>query len=241
MPVNEPSVVMEDADWLVVEKPALMLTHPTRPDGPPTLLDWLRARFPGRAVACVNRLDRETSGLVLAATHAASASELGKLAMARAIRKTYLALVTGEAPEELEIDAPLDRIGKHRACDIYVKQGVWEGGYPARTHARLLERRRIDGQWVSMLECRTEGGRLHQIRVHLNHVGLPLLGDKLYGPDDRWYLRMIAEGWTPEMARALRLPRQALHATRLEFEWHERKVIAASPLPEDLWEFWTAK
>jgi len=91
----EPALITENADFFVVAKPPHLLSHPTRPDGKPTLLGWLQERFPGEFIALVNRLDRETSGTILVARSPEAASKLGTLTMQRGIHKYYLALVSG--------------------------------------------------------------------------------------------------------------------------------------------------
>jgi 23S rRNA pseudouridine1911/1915/1917 synthase len=231
-------VVREHPDWLALSKPPGLLVHPTRPDGTVTLLDQIRERHPGEPVSVVNRLDRDTSGLVLASRNPAAASVLGKMMMRREISKGYLALVLGVPPDSGEIDAPLDRLIKHGPSDIYVKQGVVPRGYPCRTRFRRLATRAHPGGAVSLVEAEPETGRLHQIRVHLSHIGHPVVGDKLYGPDDRCYLRFIETGWTPELEAVLWLPRHALHAARLGFNWNGERMEAESGLPEDLQNFW---
>jgi 23S rRNA pseudouridine1911/1915/1917 synthase len=238
-PSAEPVIVSERADWLVVNKPAHLLVHPTRPDGQFTLLEWIKRRFAGEFAAIVNRLDRETSGLVLVARSPAAASRLGKLTMRREIRKTYRAIVSGHAPARGVIDAPLDRVSKRAPAVVHIRQGVTVGGYPAVTHyQRLAVKTAADGGRFSLLELALETGRLHQIRVHLAHLGHPVVGDKIYGPDECCYLRFIEHGWTPDLAALLLLPRHALHAATLTFTWDDEPVTVSVPWPEDLREFW---
>lgn len=228
------ALVAEHADFLVVNKPAGQLVHPTRPGGPRTLLDEVRDALPGERPALVNRLDRETSGLVLVARHAEAASELGRMMQGRQIEKTYLALVWGECRQERgTIEAPLDRLGRHGPARIYIKQGVVAGGYPARTDYAI--ERRLPGH--TLLRARPTTGRLHQIRVHLASIGHPVVGDKIYGPDEGLYLKFIEEGWTPELEKALRLPRHALHASGLALQWHGKSMIAETRLPQDIASF----
>jgi 23S rRNA pseudouridine1911/1915/1917 synthase len=231
-------VVRETGDWLVVDKPPHRLSHPTRPDGERTLWHDLHDAYREQPLALVNRLDRDTSGLVLVARHREAAGRLGKLVMGRAVQKTYRVLVRGIPPEEGVIDAPLGRLCRHGPCEIGVLQGVVPGGYPAQTRYRRLETRFHGGEPVSLLEAEPVTGRLHQIRAHLRHAGFPVVGDKLYGPDPRWYLEMIRAGWTEEMARALWIRRQALHACRLRWIWNGEAVDVASEWPPDLQRFW---
>ena len=239
LPIYEPEIVREHADWLVVNKPAHLLIHPTRPDGQFTLLEWIKNRYPGAFIAIINRLDRETSGLVLAARSSLAASQLGKMTMRREIKKKYLALVWGEAPESGSVLAPIDRQGKHRPSVIHVKQAVIEGTYHAVTHfSRLAVKSSANGEKFSLLEVELETGRLHQIRVHLSHIGFPVVGDKIYGPNEMFYLNFIEKGWTEEMQQTLLLKHHALHASSLAFDWHDEKIAISVPLPTDLQEFW---
>jgi 23S rRNA pseudouridine1911/1915/1917 synthase len=230
--------VLQTPDWMAVSKPPHLLIHPTRPDGEKNLWDEVRAQFPEEPLSLVNRLDRDTSGLVLVARSPEAASTLGKMTMERKIGKRYLALVSGEAPEEGTIDAPIGRLCAYRDHPIYVQQGVLEEGQPAVTHFRKLDERLKGDQPVSLLEVTLETGRLHQIRVHLQHLGLPVVGDKLYGPDNRFYLDCIEHGWTAEMEQALWIRRHALHAYAMEFVWKRQERRIAIPLAEDLLQFW---
>lgn len=226
-------------EWLVVEKPAQVLIHPTRPDGEHTLWHQLQEKFPGESLSLINRLDRETSGLVLVSRRKEAASALGKMTMRREIEKEYQAFCLGRPAEAGCIDAPLDRVGKHAESVIYLKQGIHPEGSPARTHYfRLETRRHFGGQLVSRLRVRLETGRLHQIRVHLSSLGHPVVGDKIYGPDETCYLRFMETGWTDELQKILWLPRHALHASTLRFPWMGAPVECASALPEDLRNFW---
>src|ERR1700677_3757217 len=120
-----PVLLAQHADFLVVAKPPDLLSHPTRPDGQPTLLGWLQELFPGEFIALVNRLDRETSGTVLIARSPETASRLGYMTMRREIHKYYLAIVTGRVESEHGmIDAPMGRLGISTENPIWLRQGV---------------------------------------------------------------------------------------------------------------------
>jgi 23S rRNA pseudouridine1911/1915/1917 synthase len=239
MPAAEPEIVREHADWLVANKPAHLLIHPTRPDGQFTLLEWVKNKFPGEPIAIINRLDRETSGLALVARSSSAASKLGKMTMRREIAKKYTAIVRGETPESGSVLAPIDRQNKHHPSVIHVKQAVIEGTRSAVTHFKRLEvKHGADHEAFSSLDVELETGRLHQIRVHLSHIGHPVVGDKIYGPDEMFYLDFIQQGWTQEMERSLLLKRHALHASSLTFDWREENIAVHIPLPADLQKFW---
>jgi 23S rRNA pseudouridine1911/1915/1917 synthase len=153
-------------------------------------------------------------------------------------RKEYLAIVWGWPEWEGKIvDAPLDRQRKHQASTIWLKRMIYPGGAPARTEfhvERRFARSTTAGDKFSLIRAIPHTGRTHQIRVHLSSIGHPIVGDKIYGPDERLYLQFIETGWTPELAQRLLLPRQALHSAKLategECEWN-------SLLPVDLAEF----
>jgi 23S rRNA pseudouridine1911/1915/1917 synthase len=229
--MTQPTLLAIEPDFLVVDKPPHWLVHPTRPDGATTLLGWLQAKFPGEFVALVNRLDRETSGTVLVARSPGAASGLGTLTMRREVQKDYLALVTGRVEtEDGVIDAPLGRVGLSDTNPIWLKRGVVAGGAAART----LFWRLAANDRASLLRLRGETGRLHQLRVHLAHLGHPLIGDKIYGPDPDLYLRFIAEGWTDAHEKLLGLRRHALHAHTLRFPWQGAEQTFTAPPPDDL-------
>ena len=246
---SEPTLIAERADFLVVAKPPHLLSHPTRPDGAPTLLGWLQEKFPGEFVALVNRLDRETSGTVLVARSPETASRLGSMTMRREIHKYYLSLVSGlvEAEHGM-IDAPIGRLGISEENPIWLRRGVipfddLQGRKTAEARTEFWRlavgdrRPEVDGyqsKSISLLRLQAHTGRLHQLRVHLAHIGHPVIGDKIYGPDANLYLKFIAEGWTEEHQRVLGLPRHALHAHELRFAWNGEELTFTAPLPDDM-------
>ena len=236
--VPEPAVIAENADFIVVAKPPHLLSHPTRPDGKPSLLGWLQASYPGEFVALVNRLDRETSGTVLVARSPEAASQLGSLTMRREIHKQYLALVSGRVQNEHGIiDAPLGRLGISPENPIWLRRGVIPLDDPQgrkTAEARTEYWRLAASDSMSLLRLQAHTGRLHQLRVHLAYIGHPVIGDKIYGPDPSLYLKFIADGWTDEHQRVLGLPRHALHAHELRFIWKNEERIFTAPLPADM-------
>jgi 23S rRNA pseudouridine1911/1915/1917 synthase len=235
------TIVDETDDYVVVDKPPFLLIHPTKPNGAPTLWKELRGLLAfeianGGQVSIVNRLDRETSGLVLVAKTASAARRFGLAMQAQRIEKEYLAIVWGWPEWERKmVDAPLDRQGKDRHSAIWLKQTIHPAGAAAETEFRV-ERRftRSTGKKFALLRAIPRTGRTHQIRVHATSLGHPIVGDKIYGPDEQCYLRFIETGWTPELESVLLLPRHALHASKLrvadELSWE-------SSLPVDLAEF----
>ena len=243
-------IIDEMDHYIVVDKAPFVLMHPTKPNGAPTLWKELRELLAFEMandgqVSIVNRLDRETSGLVLVAKTSAAARKFGILMQQRRVKKEYLAIVWGWPEWETKIvDARLDRQGKYRESAIWLKQTIHPAGDPAQTEFHVEQRFIKSGssgdEKFSLIRAIPHTGRTHQIRVHLASIGRPIVGDKIYGPDEQLYLRFIETGWTDELAhkllleRQLLLPRDALHATKLaiegEGEW-------TSPLPLDLAKF----
>jgi 23S rRNA pseudouridine1911/1915/1917 synthase len=233
------TVLDETEDYLVVDKPPHLMVHPSVPGNPPTLLDGLEALCAyelacGGQLSLINRLDRETSGIVLVAKHKAAARMLGKAMERREFRKSYLAIAWGW-PEQNEfvVDGPLLRKGDVAESPIWVKQIVHPDGKESKTRfevVRCFEKTTDHGDRFCLLRCRPLTGRMHQIRVHAAHAGHPIVGDKLYGPDERCYLDFIETGWTSDLANRLLLERQALHAASLG--WEDRDWQC--PLPADL-------
>lgn len=232
------SIVAETEDFIVVEKPPFLLVHPTKPSSARTLWGELKQLLAfeianGGQVSIVNRLDRETSGLILVAKNAAAARRFGLLMQEQRIAKEYLAIVWGWPEWETNtVDAPLARQGAHFSSAIWLKQAIHPAGAPARTDLRVERRfNRNGGERFSVIRVFPRTGRTHQIRVHLASLGHPIVGDKIYGPDEKLYLQFIETGWTPKLERQLLLPRHALHSSALEIDGGERWE---SSLPLDL-------
>lgn len=220
------AIIEEQPEWIVVDKAPNVMAHPKKPGGPLTLWDGLRGLLAyevatGGQVSLINRLDRETSGLVLVAKTQEAARRFHSAMEERRIAKEYLAIVWGWPPEdEFAVDAPILRQGERLPSEIYLKRCVHPGGAFAATRFRV-ERRfekpglSDDGRF-SLVRAFPLTGRTHQIRVHLSHAGFPIVGDKLYGrPGGGCYLEFIATGWTSSLASRLLLPRHALHSVRM--------------------------
>jgi 23S rRNA pseudouridine1911/1915/1917 synthase len=203
-----------------VNKPAGLVCHPTRGDEYSSLVGRVRMHLGSAEGRLVNRLDRETSGIVLVAKHSTAARELGKLIGTPAVAKEYWAIAQGwvERDEQL-IDAPL---GRDDASPVAIKDTVRSDGAAARTAITVLKRFTRDGRQFSWLSVKPETGRKHQIRIHLAHAGHPIVGDKIYGGDEHRYLRFVTNALTDDDRVALVLDNHALHARALSFEWRSR-------------------
>lgn len=234
--IIEFDILHEDDELLIVDKPANLLVHPSKPDGPPTLWHGLRALLAyelatGGQVSIVNRLDRETSGLTVVAKSALVARRLGRAMMRREIHKEYLAIAVGWPQEdEFIVDAPILRAGDVEFSPVYVKQMVHPHGRPCRTIVKVENRWDRDRARYSLVRAIPETGRMHQIRVHLAHAGYPLLGDKIYTNDGADYLEFLEAGWTPALASRLFLKRHALHSASITIEGCRWEC----PLPRDM-------
>lgn len=221
MPAPLPfEIVYEDEDLLVVNKPADMPIHPSFQNHGNTLADALTWHYQQHGedfvYRCINRLDRDTTGLLLVAKHLLSASILSDMVGKREIHREYLAIVKGIPPENGTISAP---IGRKKGSAI-LREVNFETGEPAVTHFARLEIR----NGLSLVSLKLETGRTHQIRVHMGYIGCPLIGDYLYYPE------------------CSRISRQALHSHRLSF-LHPitgKALSFTAPLPEDMEKaFWS--
>jgi 23S rRNA pseudouridine955/2504/2580 synthase/23S rRNA pseudouridine1911/1915/1917 synthase len=229
--------VFEDEDILVLDKPGNLPCHPAGAYFNHTLWAILKdAPFLLTSPLLVNRLDRETSGLVVVAKSPdmakASRSEFAE----RRVEKVYLALVEGSFPDQREAggimkDIPAGLVRKQR---VFEEGGDSQSGGSdwAQTTFKCLAR----GAGISLVEARPLTGRLHQIRATLQAIGFPVVGDKLYGRDPALFLRFRQDELTSADRSALRLDRQALHAARLLMR-HPRSgnwLNLDAPMPDDM-------
>jgi 23S rRNA pseudouridine1911/1915/1917 synthase len=229
---------------MAVEKPAFLLVHPSKPGGPVTLWHQLRELLAyeianGGQVSLVNRLDRETSGIVLVAKNLKAARACA-MAMERGeVGKEYLAIVHGW-PERAawSVHEPILRLGEVAPSRIWLKRAVHSQGAPSETSFQIVQRivHPRHGH-VAVIRCQPRSGRTHQIRVHLAYSGHPVIGDKIYGPSEECYLEFIEKGWTPSLEKRLWLPRHALHSSLLSVAFRDEKQCWKSTLPHDLKDF----
>lgn len=220
-------IVHEDERLLVIDKPGDVVCHPSK-DGPWSSLVGATREYTGReTMHLVFRLDRETSGVVVLAKDPPMASRLQKAMQQRRVGKRYLAVLTGELREPRTVDQPL---GDDEASPVVIKTAVRPDGVPAVTHFTPL----TVGNGYTLAQVVTETGRKHQIRAHARWLGHPLVGDKIYGPDERLYLEFVQTGWTSALAEKLLLPRQALHCAGIDLRPAGLTQVFTAPLAADI-------
>ncbi len=274
------AILYEDADLLVINKPAGLVCHPTKGDEFSSLISRARLYLnrnhapAGQSAFLVNRLDRETSGIVLVAKTSQTAGEIGKIFESRKVEKEYLAISHGHVRDDHGlIDAPL---GKDEQSQVAIKDCVRPDGANTSTEYRVEKRftrvgPRDAGQVgvllsaadtnsgahgvarptradlsdiahpqpssifqpasaFTLLRVIPHTGRKHQIRIHLAHLGHPIVGDKLYGGDEDLYLALVQDRLTAEQWNRLILPHQALHACAIRFIWRgESREFSCEP------------
>lgn len=217
-PVSLPlNILYEDEDLLIVNKPADMPIHPSMNNHDNTLANAAAFYFQSRNIPyvfrCVNRLDRDTTGLTILAKHMLSAGLLSEMVRSRTLHREYQAIVSGtDLPDCGTVDAPIARV----ESSTIERRVDFEKGEHAVTHYQVL--RRDYEKKLSLLSLSLDTGRTHQIRVHMKYLGYPLIGDYIYNPDKTY------------------IARQALHSCRLSFAHpitKERMEFKAS-LPEDM-------
>ncbi len=217
VPVSLPfSIVYEDNDIVVVDKPAHMPIHPSVNHYETTLANTITYHYRQKkehfTFRCLNRLDRDTTGLTIVAKHALSAAILNEQIRNHTLHRTYLAVCTGLVPDSGIIDAPIGRVS-----DSTVERCINEqNGESAITHYTRIDYDK--GKNLSLVRLQLETGRTHQIRVHMKYLGYPLIGDFLYNPDYTY------------------IKRQALHSYILDFTHPitQEKMHLLAPFPQDL-------
>jgi len=251
-PFEEPDVPLhcpvlyEDERLLAIDKPAGLPVHPTARYHHKTVTAVLARERPNEFVALCHRIDRETSGVLLLAKDRDAERFIKRVLEERdderyKVDKTYLAITRGiPEPREGRITHALKLDDAHRfRVKMRVADDTEKDALSAATRYRVLETKSDYG----LVRCELETGRQHQIRAHLRALGTPIVGDKLYGPDDELFARGADHCLTAEDMELLELPRHALHAHELVVPHPSRpreRVTITSPLPRDLFGFWAA-
>lgn len=256
---TEVPILYEDEHLFAVDKPALLPVHPTARYFKNTLINVLKRDRPGTFVSLGHRIDRETSGVLLVSKSSACDRTLKKQLEARTgIAKTYLAITWGVPDRRrgvacggvvsdasdgkdafrFERSLELDPVSPYK---VKMRLGETDDAMSASTRFLVQgTRTRDDGRVYALVRCELETGRQHQIRIHLASLGAPIVGDKLYGPDESCFARGADHLLTEEDAERLELPRHALHATRLALShpMTGEDLAIEAPLPADLQTFW---
>jgi len=211
------AIAFEDDDILIINKQPGIIVHPTKGHPCGTVANALAYRMEQTGqhfkIRFVNRLDMDTSGLLVVAKNAYFQNDYTRQMKAGSVEKYYAAIVAGIIEENSGvIELPIGQPDRE-----FVGRVVMDGGSPSTTHYRVIERFTHSGH--TLVELRLETGRTHQIRVHMSHIGHPVLGDRLYGGEN-----------------VLLMERQALHASRLSFDhpMSKQRITVEAPLPDDM-------
>lgn len=222
-------ILQNDDHVVLVNKPALLVCHPSKQGPWSSLAGACREYLQSDRSHLVSRLDRETSGIVLFAKHRLKARHLQMALEQRKVAKTYIAILEGELDKETLVDAPL---GPDTQSIVRAKNTVRHDG--KRQEAQTLYTPLFSNGRYTLVKVDPITGRKHQIRAHALHIGHPIVGDKLYGPDEGLFLDFIEDGWTEKMAQVLPINRHALHAYRMVFDIETGPETYIAPLTQDL-------
>ena len=224
-------ILFEDSELLVLDKPGWLVCHPSK-NGPwSSLVGAAKEYLRVNSVHLVSRLDRETSGVVMLAKHKKAASIWQKGVETRNVKRSYLAILNGDLIKETNV---ITFLGKDPNSEVFVKQRVTEESRKAqRAETRFIPLGNRNKHTFALVK--TETGRKHQIRVHAKHLGFFIVGDKLYGPDELYYLKFVEKGWDNKWKESLGMSRQSLHAWSLDFENLKQQFKA--PVPNDMLDY----
>ncbi|MEI6040117.1 MAG: RluA family pseudouridine synthase [Candidatus Berkelbacteria bacterium] len=232
--MDQIKIIFENNDYVVVDKPAGVLVHPTAANETNTLVDWLVNQYPDfknqawpetLRAGIVHRLDKDTSGLIILAKNPETLERLQEKFKNRDVQKTYQCLVAGHAPEKGKIDMPIVRDSQKDMMKTQAVSYSFTSGTAreAVTEYKTIARYKFKKEGLSLVEVYPHTGRMHQIRVHMKHEDFPLVGDQMYfnKPAKR-------------LSKELDINRQFLHAVRLEIDGQTFTSELADDLKEIL-------
>ena len=225
------SIIFEDDDIVVVNKPGWLVCHPSKRGPWSSLVGATRELLGLDTIFLVGRLDRETSGIVLMAKNQPTGRIWQKALEQKQVKRTYLAVVEGELNEEVQVTG---FVGNDPDSKVFVKQRVT---VKSRT-SKKAETRFFPlycNRGYTFISVVTKTGRKHQIRLHAQSIGFPLVGEKLYGHDESYYLNFCESGWNQSWMDKLGMDRQALHARR--FGYLDGEESFEAEIPSDIMSF----
>ena len=225
-------ILLEDQDFLVMNKPGWVVCHPSKRGPWSSLVGAAREVAALDRIHLVSRLDRETSGVVILAKRRVAARACQMAIQNRQVSKRYLAVLEGYLSESSLVDWA---IARDRASAVYVKQKVSQSGDAKRGVTRFAPL--VSSRGFTLALVTPETGRKHQIRVHAQWINHAVAGDKIYGPDETLYLEFIESGWTDHLARRLPHVRQLLHALDIAFHASPFNRRFTAPPAEDMVKF----
>ncbi len=204
------SIIFEDTDIIVVNKPGWFVCHPSKCGPWSSLVGATREFLNLDTIFLVGRLDRETSGVVLMAKNKVAGRHWQKALEEKKVKRTYLAVLEGKLEEEIKV---VGFVGNDPDSEVFVKQRVTRKSRTSKK-AETYFHPLYCAEGYSFVSIVTKTGRKHQIRLHAQSIGFPMVGEKLYGHDESYYLNFCESGWNPSWMNKLGMDRQALHARR---------------------------
>ena len=225
-------IVHEDDALLVLNKPGWLVCHPSKAGPLSSLVGAVRMHTNCDKLHLVARLDREASGLVLIAKRRSVARKYQMAIQERRVEKEYLAILEGNLVDRIEVDQSI----AHRPQGLVKIKNQVSRDRTAKSAQTVFEPIKM-GSGHTLARIRPETGRKHQIRVHAEWLGHSVVGDKIYGADERYYLEFIEHGWTDQLEQCLAMKRQALHCHRYHFNFPEGRVSFEASMPDDMLHF----
>jgi 23S rRNA pseudouridine1911/1915/1917 synthase len=225
------SIIFEDHDIVVVNKPGWFVCHPSKRGPWSSLVGATRELLGLDTISLVGRLDRETSGVVLMAKNQPAGRKWQKALEQKQVKRTYLSIVEGELNEEVQVAG---FVGNDPDSKVFVKQRVTVKSRTSKK-AETLFYPLYCAEGYTFASVVTKTGRKHQIRLHAQSIGFPIVGEKLYGHDESYYLNFCESGWNPSWMDKLGMDRQALHARR--FGYLDEGAVFEAEIPSDIMSF----